>query len=81
MSEQAVPAGSGMPRPGEVVRDEASGRVGIVMGQVGPYTQLRPLGGGREWDADPGRIVAIERAEILSARLAVVNRRSRQGRG
>jgi hypothetical protein len=51
------------------------------MGRVGPYLQLRPLGGGREWDARPDRIKALSPAELLSARVATVNARSRTGLG
>ena len=43
-------------RVGTAVHDGDSGRVGLVMGHEGPYLQLRPLGGGREWDADPARL-------------------------
>ncbi|MCE7081871.1 hypothetical protein [Streptomyces sp. ST2-7A] len=41
------------PAPGTIVHDVRRKRVGIVMGHVGPYVQLRPEGGGREWDARP----------------------------
>ena len=41
---------------GALVVDEMTGRLGRVMGCVGPYVQLRPVAGGREWDADPGRV-------------------------
>nr|WP_223291153.1 hypothetical protein [Streptomyces avicenniae] len=62
---------------GATVHDTARDRVGVVMGQVGPCVQLRPLGGGREWDAEPDRVRVIDPGEVLSARLAVVNARSR----
>ncbi|MEU4966786.1 hypothetical protein AB0G27_15365 [Streptomyces smyrnaeus] len=48
------------------------------MRREGPYLQLRPLGGGREWDADPGRVRLLTHAEVLSARVAEVNARSRR---
>ncbi|MFD5702158.1 hypothetical protein [Streptomyces lasiicapitis] len=41
------------PAVGDVVTDARTGREGRVMGHVGPLWQLRPLPGGREWDADP----------------------------
>ncbi|MET8676834.1 hypothetical protein ABZW18_04305 [Streptomyces sp. NPDC004647] len=53
-------------------------RVGVVMGQEGPYLQLRPLSGGREWDADPSRVQLLSPAELLSARVAEANARSRR---
>ncbi len=65
------------PRLGETVRDTGHDRVGVVMGHQGPYVQLRPLGGGREWDADPARIETISTAEQLSARVAALNAYSR----
>lgn len=64
------------PRVGETVRDARRGRVGVVMSTIGPYVQLRPLGGGREWDAEPEHVRALSRDELVSARLAVVNNRS-----
>jgi len=47
------------------------------MGFVGPYVQLRPVGGGVEWDAAPDRLRSVSLAEALSAGLAVTNARSR----
>lgn len=65
------------PAPGSAVRDPARDRVGVVMGHEGPYLQLRPLGGGREWDADPTTVQPLTPAELLSARVAQLNARSR----
>ncbi|MEC4018457.1 hypothetical protein [Streptomyces sp. H27-D2] len=68
------------PEPGETVRDDrGTGRVGTVMAKLGPYYQLRPIGGGREWDAPPENVHPISQAEILSARLRAANDRSRYG--
>jgi hypothetical protein len=63
---------------GTAVRDTARDQVGLVMGHEGPYVQLRPLGGGREWDADPKRVEPLSPAELLSARVADANARSRR---
>ncbi|WP_394435763.1 hypothetical protein [Streptomyces sp. SGAir0957] len=38
----------------DLVVDTRRDKPGRVMGHEGPYVQLRPPGGGREWDADPG---------------------------
>ncbi|MFB8773327.1 hypothetical protein [Streptomyces broussonetiae] len=65
---------------GEVVRDLVRDRVGVVMGREGPYLQLRPLGGGVEWDADPARTEPLTATEVLQARVAEANARSRRGR-
>lgn len=40
------------PHVGDVVTDTRTGREGRVMGHEGPRWQLRPLTGGREWEAD-----------------------------
>lgn len=55
---------------GTAVRDPARDRIGLVMGHEGPYLQLRPLGGGREWDAVPERVEPIGRAELPRAPVA-----------
>jgi hypothetical protein len=70
---------SAPPPPGTAVRDTTRDRVGVVMGHVGPYLRLRPLSGGREWDVDPRRIQPLTPPELLRARLAEVNERSRAG--
>ncbi|MGW2489258.1 hypothetical protein ACWCV9_18875 [Streptomyces sp. NPDC001606] len=62
---------------GSHVVDGRTGRVGIVMGHVGPYIQLRAYGGGREWDADPQLVRPATPAERLSAATAYANARSR----
>ncbi|RCG25504.1 hypothetical protein DTL70_08920 [Streptomyces diacarni] len=69
--------GPAVPTVGSAVRDPARDRVGVVMAAEGPRLQLRPLGGGREWDADPDRVRLLTHAELLSARVAEVNARSR----
>ncbi|AEN12979.1 MULTISPECIES: hypothetical protein [unclassified Streptomyces] len=66
------------PAVGAAVVDGGSGRVGIVTGRQGPLVRLRPLGGGREWDANPARVRPAGRDELLSAQLAEVNARSRK---
>ncbi|MEU2992715.1 hypothetical protein ACPCAJ_32515 [Streptomyces griseoincarnatus] len=65
------------PPAGTVVVDERTGRTGVVMDHVGPYLQLRPVGGGREWDALPARVRTASSAERLRASVAAVNARSR----
>ncbi|WP_210589474.1 hypothetical protein [Streptomyces sp. GESEQ-35] len=65
------------PPVGSYVVDGGSGRLGIVMGHEGPYVQLRPYGGGKEWDAEPGVVRRATPAERLSAATAYANARSR----
>ncbi|MEU5311851.1 hypothetical protein [Streptomyces sp. NPDC021562] len=62
---------------GSCAVDTRTGRLGIVMGHEGPYVQLRPYGGGREWDARPDAVRPATQAERLSAATAHANARSR----
>ncbi|WP_316729119.1 hypothetical protein [Streptomyces sp. 11x1] len=64
------------PGIGDLVYDEVSHRIGEVMGQTGPYWQLRPVGGGREWDAR-ATLRPATAAEKLSAGVALANAQSR----
>ena len=48
---------------GSYVVDTRTGRSGVVMGHEGPYVQLRPYGGGREWDAVPDALREATPAE------------------
>ncbi|MFF8399781.1 hypothetical protein [Streptomyces sp. NPDC016172] len=67
------------PGIGELAKDTARGRIGIVMGELGGRVQIRPIGGGREWDAMPDMVVQPSAREELSARLAIRNGNSRDG--
>ncbi|NUR03915.1 MAG: hypothetical protein HOY79_47620 [Streptomyces sp.] len=67
------------PGIGELAKDTASGRIGVVMGEVGARVQIRPIGGGVEWDVRPDNVVALTAREELSARLAIRNGNSRDG--
>jgi len=62
---------------GSYAVDTCTGKVGMVMGYEGPYVQLRPLGGGKEWDCEPGTVRRATAAERLSAATAYANARSR----
>ncbi|MGW0824687.1 hypothetical protein [Streptomyces sp. NPDC002845] len=66
-----------LPRLGDTVEDTGRKRVGKVMGFEGPYVQLRPVGGGREWDTRPENLRQLTPAEALSAGVAAANARSR----
>ncbi|MET8678856.1 hypothetical protein ABZW18_15085 [Streptomyces sp. NPDC004647] len=69
------------PQLGALVKDVGEGnRVGVVMGYQGPYVQLRPVGGGKEWDAEPDRVRPLTAREELSVRLAERNEGSRWGK-
>ncbi|MEU6122023.1 hypothetical protein [Streptomyces sp. NPDC047123] len=62
---------------GSYVVDTRNGLVGRVMGHEGPYVQLRPYGGGREWDCAPEAVRSATTAERLRAATAYANARSR----
>ncbi|WP_327667910.1 hypothetical protein OHN37_39700 [Streptomyces sp. NBC_00485] len=49
-------------------------KIGYVMGHEGPYVQLRPPGGGVEWDADPNTVRRATATEELRARVTELNR-------
>ncbi|MER6066785.1 hypothetical protein ABT167_37765 [Streptomyces sp. NPDC001792] len=63
------------PGVGAVMVDRRNGRVGVGVGYMGPYVQLRPPRGGREWDVPPEDVRSPTPAEELSAKVGVVNRR------
>ena len=65
------------PVVGSYAVDTRTGRVGMVMGHEGPYVQLRPYGGGKEWDVEPEAVRRATPAERLSAATAYANARSR----
>jgi hypothetical protein len=46
---------------------------------VGPYVQLRPLEGGKEWDVSPERVELVTLSEALSGAIANLNDRSQRG--
>ncbi|WP_129842933.1 hypothetical protein [Streptomyces sp. RFCAC02] len=53
-------------------------RVGVVVCRIdGPKVRLRRLSGGGEWDAEPDDVRTLSPEEVLRARLAEVNARSR----
>ncbi len=62
--------------PGTIVHDPRTGRVGEYRGQAGPYAMLRPVGGGREWEADPALIRPATPEERLGAGVRAANARS-----
>ncbi|MDQ0794796.1 hypothetical protein [Streptomyces sp. B1I3] len=62
------------PAPGAFVLDARDGRVGRVMGRVGPYVQLRPPGGGAEWDCPPEAVRPAPPGLALRARVTEINR-------
>ncbi|MFG2262453.1 hypothetical protein [Streptomyces sp. NPDC048720] len=64
------------PPVGSCAVDTRTGRLGIVMGHEGPYVQLRPYGGGREWDCDPRAVREATHVERLRAETAYAGART-----
>jgi hypothetical protein len=69
-----------VPEVGVAVHDTRRDRCGLVMGHEGPYLQVRPFGGGREWDAEPDHLRILSQDELLRVLVAEANARSRQPR-
>ncbi|GAA1546279.1 hypothetical protein GCM10009730_64210 [Streptomyces albidochromogenes] len=65
------------PEPGAYAVDVRDGRVGRVMGRVGTYVQLRPPGGGKEWDCPPDDVRPVALGEVLRARVREINAEGR----
>ncbi|MFF6775782.1 hypothetical protein ACFY8W_19750 [Streptomyces sp. NPDC012637] len=68
-------AGAG-PGCGDYLFDLVARKVGEYRGQAGPYAMLRPVGGGREWQADPERVRPATRDERITAGVRAVNERA-----
>ncbi|MER8015704.1 hypothetical protein ACIQ7S_21695 [Streptomyces griseoluteus] len=66
------------PAPGSYALDVRDGRLGEVMGRVGGRVQLRPLGGGREWDVPPECLGEPDPAHVLRERVRLLNRDARR---
>ena len=64
------------PERGALVYDPETRKVGEYQGKAGPYAMLRPVGGGREWEADPTLIREPTQEERLSAGVNAANSRS-----
>ncbi|MBW8087576.1 hypothetical protein IGW14_05830 [Streptomyces hygroscopicus subsp. hygroscopicus] len=70
---------------GQLAYDTRRERLGVVMDHIGEYVWLRPPGGGVEWTARPDEVEPAASVlggelpeEILKARVAAANSRSRQ---
>ncbi|WP_329220393.1 hypothetical protein OG352_26905 [Streptomyces sp. NBC_01485] len=62
--------------PGTVLCDLEKRMAGEYQAKAGPYVLLRPIGGGREWEADPTAVRPATPAERLSAEVKAVNDRT-----
>nr|WSY53049.1 hypothetical protein OG999_24980 [Streptomyces sp. NBC_00886] len=67
---------------GTLVFDAETSKLGYVMGHEGPYMQLRPVTGGREWDAAPTQVrpaTEAERRTAMRERIRALNAASSGG--
>lgn len=65
-----------------LVVDTVRNQLGYVMGHEGPYLQLRPVTGGREWDAQPAHVrdaTESERLQAMRERTRALNAASSNG--
>ncbi|AZK95700.1 hypothetical protein B7R87_18915 [Streptomyces tsukubensis] len=67
------------PQVDDIVRDAGSNRIGRVMDRFGARYSLRPLTGGREWEARSGDLRPVTTSDLLSAAVAKTNQRSSKG--
>ncbi|MCZ0988547.1 hypothetical protein [Streptomyces diastatochromogenes] len=67
----------GGPAVGSYAVDARNGRLGEVMGRVGGYVQLRPVGGGCEWDCPPEAAGPASPGDVLRERVRRLNRETR----
>ncbi|WP_406437399.1 hypothetical protein OHB00_23870 [Streptomyces sp. NBC_00631] len=62
--------------PGTLLYDTATDQVGEYRDRSGPYAMLRPVGGGREWQAHPSTLRPATDRERLSAGVRAANDRT-----
>ncbi|WP_338896642.1 hypothetical protein WBG99_14030 [Streptomyces sp. TG1A-60] len=63
---------------GQLVCDPRTRCVGEYRDRVGPYAMLRPVGGGREWEADPATLLPATTAERIGAQVKAANQRTKR---
>ncbi|MEU0818250.1 hypothetical protein ACFWA5_16310 [Streptomyces mirabilis] len=79
MATQGRAAEAAVPEAGALMYDPVTRKVGEYQDEAGPYAMLRPVGGGREWEADPARIRPATPEERLGAGVKAANVRAVQG--
>ncbi|MGW0463886.1 hypothetical protein ACWDX6_01230 [Streptomyces sp. NPDC003027] len=70
-----------LPEVGDLVRDTATGRVGFYVDSVADRFLIRPVSGGRAWEAEPADVQLATPLRELRARAAEINARSRRALG
>ncbi|MEU6374583.1 hypothetical protein [Streptomyces sp. NPDC046909] len=64
------------PPLGSYVVDGRDRRIGEVMGHLGGRVQLRPVGGGKEWDCPPESTELVGQQEVLREQVRARNRQA-----
>ncbi|MFI1012282.1 hypothetical protein [Streptomyces sp. NPDC020965] len=72
--------GRELPEVGTLVHDIVADKVGEFRGAVGGRWQLRPCGGGVEWEVEPGAVARPGTAEQVRALVAEDNARRKAHR-
>ncbi|MEU5161578.1 hypothetical protein AB0G74_18490 [Streptomyces sp. NPDC020875] len=67
-----------IPAVGDVVLDSATHKVGRVMDRVSRLVQLRPVGGGQEWDAAVADLTPVKPMDRIRKAVAEANEASRR---
>lgn len=67
------------PGIGELAKDSARDKIGVLMGRVGGRVQIRPVAGGREWETEPDNVEYPTAHEEMRARNSARNRMTRLG--
>ena len=65
--------------PSTLMHDMRRDAIGVVMEVKPGQVFLRPVGGGLEWQSLPEDLEPVDRTSELRARVAEVNKRSREG--
>ncbi|WP_405840693.1 hypothetical protein OG528_22135 [Streptomyces platensis] len=65
------------PVPGSYAVDGRDGRIGLVIGHAGSFVQLRPPGGGVQWNCPPQVLHDAPPSAVLAARVRELNWQSR----
>ncbi|KPC89334.1 hypothetical protein ADL35_02545 [Streptomyces sp. NRRL WC-3753] len=67
------------PGIGDLAKDKAKDKVGVLMGMAGGRYLLRPTSGGLEWEVEPENLDFPTSSDRLRAENGVRNRMTRLG--
>lgn len=67
------------PGIGDLAKDTSTGRVGVLVDEVGGRFLMRPASGGKEWEVEPDNVGLVTALEEMRARNSTRNRMTRMG--